>query len=163
MIGFDSLSFAWRARAHAARAKLIELATEINNGTPGFILSRIEDALNQRGRPLKGSRILLLGITCKNDSDDLRDSPSLAMMNLLRRAGAQMDYNDPFLPEIGRGFCGDLEMASVPIQEVSGYDAVLITADHSSYDLARILAQAQLVIDTRNATRGLFSEKIIRC
>jgi UDP-N-acetyl-D-glucosamine dehydrogenase len=162
-IRFDSLSLAWRAKAYAVRARLIELAAEINNSTPEFDVRRIEDALNQRGKPLNGSRLLLLGIACQNDSDNLRDSPSLAMMNLLCQAGALVDYNDPLLPEIARGLHDHLEMASVPIQDVSGYDAVLITADHCSYDLARILAQAQLVIDTRNATRGLASEKIVRC
>ncbi|MEI4861414.1 UDP binding domain-containing protein, partial [Klebsiella pneumoniae] len=87
----------------------------------------------------------------------------LAIINLLCQAGALVDYNDPFLHEIAPGLPHDLEMASVPIQDVSAYDAVLITTDHPSYDLARILAQAQLVIDTRNATRGLASEKIVRC
>jgi UDP-N-acetyl-D-glucosamine dehydrogenase len=159
----DVLSLARSARAYAGRARLIELATEINSSAPGFHVRRIQAALNQRGKPMKGSRLLLLGIACQNDSDNLRDSPSLAIINLLCQAGALVDYNDPFLHEIAPGFPHDLEMASVPIQDVSGYDAVLITADHPSYNLARILAQAQLVIDTRNATRGLASEKIVRC
>jgi UDP-N-acetyl-D-glucosamine dehydrogenase len=162
-IRFDSLSLAWRARAYAMRARLIELASEINNSTPEFDVRRIEEALNQRGKPLNGSRILLLGIACQNDSENLHDSPSLAMMNLLCRAGALVDYNDPFLPEIARGLHDGLERTSVPIHDVSGYDAVLITADHHSNDLARILAQAKLVIDTQNVTRRLASEKIVRC
>jgi len=162
-IRFDSLSLAWRARAFAMRGRLIELATEINKSAPESDVRRIEEALNQRGKPLNGSRLLLLGVACQDDLDNRRDSPSLVMVNFLRHAGARIDYDDPLLPQIVPGLQDDRQSASVPVHDVSAYDAVLITADHRSYDLARILSQAQLVIDMRNVTGGFASEKIVRC
>jgi UDP-N-acetyl-D-glucosamine dehydrogenase len=159
----DSLSLAWKAKAYGVRAKLIELATEINTGMPEFIVRCTEGALNRVRRPVKGSRILLLGLDREQDVNSIRASSSLAIIDLFRRAGAHVDYNDPLLPTVDLGRHEGLNMASVSTEDVSSYDAVVIAADYSSYDYSRLVLQARLVIDTRNATRGLASDKIVRC
>jgi UDP-N-acetyl-D-glucosamine dehydrogenase len=153
----------WRAKAFDFRTKFIELAGEINGDMPYFVVRCTSEALNRNKKSINGSRILVLGIAYKKDIDDLRESPSISIIELLRRAKAQVDYNDPFLPYLVRSSGHDLNMTSASIEDVSQYDVVLIATDHSSYDYARIVSQASLVIDTRNATRGISSEKIIRC
>jgi UDP-N-acetyl-D-glucosamine dehydrogenase len=105
----------------------------------------------------------VLGVAYKRDIDDLRESPSLTIIELLRQAGAHADYNDPFFPHVGKGRHYELNMDSASMDDVSQYDAVLIATDHSSYDYPQIVSQAKLVIDTRNATRGIESDKIVRC
>ena len=159
----DSLSLAWKAKAYGVRARLVEVATEINAGMPEFIVRCTSEALNRIRTPLKGSRILLLGADRELDVDCVRDSPSLAIIELLRRAGAQVSYHSPSQPKLNRGPHRNRGMAALSNDEISGCDAVVIAADHSSYDYPQILSQAKLVIDTRNATRGLTSEKIVRC
>jgi UDP-N-acetyl-D-glucosamine dehydrogenase len=159
----DSLSLAWKAKAYGVRAKLVELATEINTGMPEFIVRCTGEALNRLRRPLKGSRVLLLGADREQDVDSVRDSPSLAIIELLRRAGAQVTYSSPLQLKVNRGSHEDRSMVSLSTDDISGYDAVVIATDHSSYDYSQIVLQAKLVIDTRNATRGLTSEKIVRC
>jgi UDP-N-acetyl-D-glucosamine dehydrogenase len=95
--------------------------------------------------------------------DDLRESPSLSIIEMLQQEGAAVGYNDPFFPTVGRGRKYNLNMQSQPVEKLDDYDCVLIVTDHSSYDYARIVDEARLVVDTRNATRGLVSEKIVRC
>ena len=153
----------WKAKAYDFRAKFTELASEVNAGMPYFVVQRASEALNRRMRPMNGSRILVLGLAYEKDIDDLCESPSLIIVELLRLAGACVDYNDPFFPHVGRGRHHDLNMESAPINDVSQYDAVLILTDHSVYDYPKIVSQASLVIDTRNATNGIVSDKIVRC
>ena len=162
-IPIDPFYLSWKARAFDFRTKFIELAGEVNTEMPYFVVRCLSEALNQQKKSINGSRILVLGIAYKKDIDDLRESPSLTIIELLRRAKAQVDYNDPFLPHVGHGRHYDLNMISASIDDVSCYDGVLIATDHSSYDYPRIVSQAKLVIDTRNATRGIESEKIVRC
>lgn len=162
-IPFDCFSLAQKAKACGVRARLIELAGEINADMPPHTVRNIAEALNHLGKPLKGSNILLLGLAYERDSEDLYESPSLSIVELLLRAGAIVEYNDPFVPYVGRGYHGDLNMTSTPIEDVSRYDAVVIATAHSSYNYARIVAQARLVIDTRNATRGIEGANIVRC
>jgi UDP-N-acetyl-D-glucosamine dehydrogenase len=152
----------WKAKTHDVHAKFIELAAEVNARMPDFVVRNLSDALNTRMKCINGSSILVLGIAYKKDTNDLYESPALAIIELLRRAGAHVDYNDPFLPYVGRGAQLELNLTSTSIEDVSGYDAVIIATDHSCYDYERIVSQAKLVIDTRNATRGIESDKIVR-
>jgi UDP-N-acetyl-D-glucosamine dehydrogenase len=130
---------------------------------PYFILDQTIAALNDRGKPLKGSRVLVLGVAYKKDVDDLRESPALVIIELLRKRGAIVSYNDPYFARVGRGRHYDLNMQNTPLDDLAQYDAVLIVTDHSSYDYSRIVAESQLVVDTRNATNGIQSEKIVHC
>jgi len=130
---------------------------------PYHVVGAVSSALNQRSKPLKGSRILVLGLAYKRDVDDLRESPSLSIIEMLQQEGVAVSYNDPFFPMVGRGRKYNLNMESQPLENLGGYDCVLIVTDHTSYDYARIVKEAQLVVDSRNATRGLVSEKIVRC
>jgi UDP-N-acetyl-D-glucosamine dehydrogenase len=162
-IPIDPFYLSWKAKEYDFRTKFIELAGEINAGMPYFVVQSTAEGLNTQRKALNGSRVLVLGIAYKKDIDDLRESPSLTIIELLRKAGAQVEYNDPFFPHVGRGRHYDLNMDCAPIEDVSGYDAVLIATDHSAYDYNKIVSQAQLVIDSRNATGGIESAKIVRC
>jgi len=108
---------------------------------------------------MKGSKVLVLGLAYKRDIDDLRESPSLTIVELLREKGATVAYNDPFFPTVGHGRHYDLNMVSSPLDDLGQYDAVVIVTDHSSYDYAAIVEQSQLVVDTRNATKGINSPR----
>ena len=162
-IPIDPFYLSWKAREFDFRTRFIELAGEINRGMPYFVLENVAGALNERGKSLKGSKLLVLGLAYKRDIDDLRESPSLTIIELLRAKGAQVQYNDPYFPSVGRGRHYDLNMTCVPLNDLGRYDAVIIVTDHSSYDYRSIVEQAQLVIDTRNATKGIESDKIVRC
>jgi UDP-N-acetyl-D-glucosamine dehydrogenase len=112
---------------------------------------------------MKDARVLMLGMAYKKDIDDLRESPSLTVIELLREQGAEVLYNDPFFPTVGRGRHYNLNMRSTPLANLAQYDCVLIMTDHSEYDYRAIVDQSRLVVDTRNATKGIASEKIVRC
>jgi UDP-N-acetyl-D-glucosamine dehydrogenase len=112
---------------------------------------------------MNGSRIMMLGMAYKKDIDDLRESPSLTVIELLREAGAEVLYNDPYFPTVGRGRRYNLNMSCTPLDRLEQYDCVLIMTDHSGYNYRAIVSQSQLVVDSRNATKGIQSEKIVRC
>jgi UDP-N-acetyl-D-glucosamine dehydrogenase len=162
-IPIDPFYLAWKARQFDFRTRFIELAGEVNMQMPYYIIEKTVEALNQRGKPLKNSKVLVLGMAYKKDIDDLRESPSLTIIETLRRRGALVSYNDPYFPTVGRGRHYDLNMTCAPLDDLSGYDCVLIITDHSAYDYDRIARESQLVMDTRNATRGIRSENIVRC
>ena len=162
-IPIDPFYLSWKAREFDFRTRFIELAGEVNMAMPYFVLDQIGVALNLYSKPLRGSKVLVLGLAYKRDIDDLRESPSLTIIELLRKRGAVVAYNDPYFPTVGRGRKYDLNMTCVPLDDLEQYDAVVIVTDHSSYDYAHIVEQAQLVIDTRNATHGIDSPKIVRC
>ncbi len=162
-IPIDPFYLSWKAREFDFRTQFIELAGEVNRNMPRFVLEHVAGALNEHGKSLKGSRVLVLGLAYKRDIDDLRESPSLTVIELLREKGASVDYNDPYFPTVGRGRHYDLNMTSVSLDSLPSYDAVVIVTDHSTYDYKAIVEQAQLVVDTRNATKGIRSEKIVRC
>src|SRR6185437_3639037 len=128
-----------------------------------FVIDQLADGLNQHRKSINGSKILILGLAYKRDIDDLRESPSLTIIELLREKGASVAYNDPYFPTVGQGRHYALDMTNTPLEDLDQYDAVVIVTDHSSYDYAAIVEQSQLVVDTRNATRGIRSEKIVRC
>jgi UDP-N-acetyl-D-glucosamine dehydrogenase len=143
--------------------RFIELAGEINTSMPHHVMEAVSSALNKRGKPVNGSRVLVLGVSYKKDIDDLRESPALTIIELLRAQGAAVSYHDPFFPVLGKGRKYDLQLRCVPLENLDTYDCVVIVTDHSSYDYGEIVRQAQLVVDTRNATRGIRSDNVVRC
>lgn len=162
-IPIDPFYLSWKAKEYDFRTRFIELAGEVNTAMPYFVIEQAANALNEHRKALKGSRVLVLGLAYKRDIDDLRESPSLTIIELLREKGAVVSYNDPFFATVGRGRHYDLNMTNTPLENLGQYDAVLIVTDHTSYDYKAIVEQAQLVIDTRNATKGIHSPKIVRC
>jgi len=127
------------------------------------VLTSVVGALNQQKKALNGAKVLVLGVAYKKDIDDLRESPALTIIELLQKEGAQVSYHDPYFPKVGKGRKYDLEMTCAPLTDLAQYDCVLIVTDHSDYDYQDIVKRSQLVVDTRNATRGIQSSKIVRC
>jgi UDP-N-acetyl-D-glucosamine dehydrogenase len=162
-IPIDPFYLSWKAKQFDFRTRFIELAGEVNTGMPYYVIEKTALALNKHKKCLNGSRILVLGLAYKRDIDDLRESPSLAIIELLRKAGVEVSYNDPFFPKVGRGRHYDLNMTCTPLESLGQYDAVLIVTDHTSYDYRRIVAESQIVVDTRNATKGIIANNIVRC
>ncbi len=130
---------------------------------PYHSVEAVAAALNQHKKSLNGSKLLVLGLSYKKDIDDLRESPSLTIIELLQNRGALVSYNDPYFPTVGRGRKYDLNMTCTPLDQLDQYDCVIIVTDHSDYDYPRIVREANLVVDTRNATKGIDSPKIVRC
>jgi UDP-N-acetyl-D-glucosamine dehydrogenase len=162
-IPIDPFYLSWKAQQFDFQTRFIELAGEINTAMPYFVIEQTANGLNEQRKPLKGSKVLVLGVAYKRDIDDLRESPSLTIIELLREKGALVSYNDPYFPTVGRGRHYRLDMTNTPLDNLGQYDAVLIVTDHSSYDYKAIVEQSQLVVDTRNATKGIDSQKIVRC
>jgi UDP-N-acetyl-D-glucosamine dehydrogenase len=166
-IPIDPFYLTWKAREYEFSTRFIELAGEINSRMPEHVVATLADALNQHRQCLKTARILVLGIAYKKDIDDLRESPSLRIMELLQAHGAHVDYHDPYFPRLHKTRKYDFKQLAVePTAEaLARYDAVIIATDHSSYDYNFITRHARLVIDTRNATREVkeLREKIVRC
>ncbi|MGC9453978.1 MAG: nucleotide sugar dehydrogenase [Phycisphaerae bacterium] len=165
-IPIDPFYLSWKAREYGLATRFIELSGEVNISMPRYVISRLMDALNDRGKALRGSKILVLGLAYKKDVDDVRESPSLELIELLREKGALVDYNDPHVPQTHKMRDYDLRMESKELRAdmLGEYDAVLISTDHSAYDYDFIVENAQLVVDTRNATRDVKKgrEKIIK-
>jgi UDP-N-acetyl-D-glucosamine dehydrogenase len=162
-IPVDPFYLSWKAKEWDFRTRFIELAGEINTNMPYHVLESVGKALNRNKKALNGAKVLVLGLAYKKDIDDLRESPSLTIIELLQKDGAEVSYNDPYFPTVGKGRKYDLQMKCVPLDNLGQYDCVLIVTDHSDYDYARIVRESQLVVDTRNATRGIKSDKIVHC
>jgi UDP-N-acetyl-D-glucosamine dehydrogenase len=162
-IPIDPFYLSWKAREFDFRTRFIELAGAVNTDMPYFVIDQIAAALNDHAKSVKGSKILILGLAYKRDIDDLRESPSLTIIELLRKKGATVFYNDPFFPSVGRGRHYDLNMTCTSLEDLGQYDAVVIVTDHSAYDYRAIVAQSKLVVDTRNATKGIAATNIVRC
>jgi len=162
-IPVDPFYLSWKAKEWDFRTRFIELAGEINVAMPYHVVTSVASALNRHKKTLNGSRVLILGVAYKKDIDDLRESPALTIIELLQKEGAEVCYNDPYIPMVGKGRRYDLQMKSSPLTELGQYDCVLIVTNHSSYDYAKVVEGAQLVVDTRNATKGVTSPKIVRC
>jgi UDP-N-acetyl-D-glucosamine dehydrogenase len=158
-IPVDPFYLTWRAQQFQQPTRFIELAGEVNEAMPAFVVKTIERALGT----LKDKKILILGIAYKRDIDDLRESPALVLFDLLKKSGCLVAYNDPFFSEVGCGRHYAVEMKSTPLDRVGEFDCVLMATDHSTYEVAALVEQSRLFVDTRNATRGLSSPKIIRC
>jgi UDP-N-acetyl-D-glucosamine dehydrogenase len=162
-IPVDPFYLSWKAKEYDFRTKFIELAGEVNVAMPYHVIAAVIHALNQRKKALNGARVLVLGVAYKKDIDDLRESPALTIIELLQKEGATVSYNDPYFPFIGHGRKYDLQMKCTDLSNLAQYDCVLIVTDHSDYDYQQIVQQSQLVVDTRNATKGIQSENIVRC
>ncbi|TAK42828.1 MAG: nucleotide sugar dehydrogenase [Betaproteobacteria bacterium] len=150
-IPIDPFYLTWKAREFGLHTRFIELAGEVNHAMPGWVVNKLAAALNERGRAVKGSRILVLGIAYKRDVDDMRESPSVELMELLIERGAQIAYSDPHVPVFPRMREHFFELSSVPLtpQAVASYDVVLLATNHSAFDYAMIAKHAQLIVDTR--------------
>jgi UDP-N-acetyl-D-glucosamine dehydrogenase len=162
-IPIDPLYLSWKLRALKYTARFIELASEINTSMPRFVVNKVQDALNAQGKPLKDSKVLVLGAAYKPDIDDLRESPALDVIGLLEQKGADVSYHDPFIPVLdheGRR----MESVQDLMAAVSKADCVVIVTNHSQYNYLEILEAAQLIVDTRNALgkAGKYSPKVIR-
>ena len=162
-IPVDPFYLSWKAKEWDFRTRFIELAGEINTNMPYHVLASVGGALNTQKKSVNGARVLVLGVAYKRDIDDLRESPALTIIELLQKDGAQVSYHDPYFPSIGKGRKYDLQMKCAELENLGHYDCIVIVTDHSDYDYRRIVQEAQLVVDTRNATRGIESAKIVRC
>lgn len=162
-IPIDPFYLSWKAKEFDFQTRFIELAGEVNLSMPYFVIDQLTAGLNEHCKSLKGSKILVLGLAYKRDIDDLRESPSLTIIELLREKGALVAYNDPYFPTVGHGRHYDLNMTNTSLDNLGQYDAVVIVTDHSDYDYKAIVEQSQLVVDSRNATKGIKSPKIVHC
>jgi UDP-N-acetyl-D-glucosamine dehydrogenase len=162
-IPIDPFYLSWKAREFDFQTRFIELAGEVNTRMPYHSVEAVADALNQHKKALNGAKVLVLGLSYKRDIDDLRESPSLTIIELLQKRGAIVSYNDPYFPKVGHGRKYDLNMTCAPLDKLEEYDCVVIVTDHSDYDYQRIVRESKLVVDTRNATKGIDSPKIVRC
>jgi len=162
-IPVDPFYLSWKAKEWDFRTRFIELAGEVNMNMPYHVLASVGSALNRHKKSINGAKVLVLGVAYKKDIDDLRESPSLTIIELLQKEGAQVSYHDPYFPFIGKGRKYDLQLKCAELNDLGQYDCVLIVTDHSDYDYHRIVEQAQLIVDTRNATRGIQSKKIVHC
>ncbi len=162
-IPIDPFYLSWKAKEFDFHTRFIELAGQVNMAMPYFVVESIVEAMNQQGKALLGARVLVLGMAYKRDVDDLRESPSLTIIELLQKRGAQVEYNDPFFPSVGRGRKYELNMRSTPLDRIPEFDCVVIVTDHSQYDYSAIVEKAKLVVDTRNATKGIQAANIVRC
>ena len=156
-IPIDPFYLTWKAREVDYSTKFIELAGEINTAMPYYVINKTLEALAEKGKSFKGSKILVLGIAYKKDIDDQRESPSLKIISLLQKKGAKVEYNDPYVPESSghREYPG-MSLKSVPLtaKRLRQADAVIIATDHTSYDFGWIVKNAKLVVDTRNAVKA---------
>ncbi|HQV31405.1 MAG TPA: nucleotide sugar dehydrogenase [Calditrichia bacterium] len=154
-IPIDPFYLTWKARQYDISTRFIELAGEVNTDMPYFVVRKVADALNDFAKPIKGSKVLILGMAYKKDIDDLRESPTLKLIEILRHKGAEVDYNDPFIPELWPmrhyDYSNKTSVELTP-ENLGAYDAVLISTDHSDYDWDFIVKHAKVVIDTDNAT-----------
>jgi UDP-N-acetyl-D-glucosamine dehydrogenase len=162
-IPIDPLYLSWKLRSLKYTARFIELASEINTGMPRYVVGKVQDALNLQGKPLKGSRVLVLGVAYKPDIDDLRESPAIDVIGLLRQKGAEVEFHDPFIPTLIED---GIVLESVPdlMAAARQADCVAIITNHSSYDYAAILENAQMIVDSRNALgrAGKNNPKVVR-
>ncbi len=150
-IPIDPFYLTWKARAHGVTTKFIELAGEVNTAMPDYVVAKVAEALNEHGKPIKGSRILVLGIAYKANVDDVRESPSVVLMEKLQDRGAEIAYSDPHVPTFPkmRQHHFDLTSAPVSADELAGYDCVLIATKHNRFDWALIRSASRLIVDTR--------------
>lgn len=159
-IPIDPFYLSWKLKTLNYRARFIELAGEINSAMPYYVVNKIQDALNERQKSVKGSRILILGMSYKKDNDDVRESPGLDILKILERKGAQVSYHDPLVPELeldGRVY------RSVGLDDaLDSTDCAVVVTEHSSFDMESIVAGVPLLLDTRNATKQIRSGKVLK-
>ena len=154
-IPLDPHYLSWKARLHGFEARFIGLAEEVNSHMPDHVVQLVQNSLNSQGKPVKGSRILVLGVAYKRDINDVRESPALGIVDQLMQKGGSVSYYDPFVPEMSVDGRGSLSSVKLTDEIISKCDCVLIVTDHSEVDYSQVLKLAPLVIDTRNVTRKL--------
>ncbi len=156
-IPIDPFYLTWKARQYEMSTRFIELAGEINTSMPDYVISKVVDALNVKRKAINGSKILVLGLAYKKDVDDIRESPSIELIEKLQQRGAKVDYNDPFVARTPKQREHNLGMTSKKLTAtmLKAYDCVLIATDHTEYDYGWIVKNAKLVVDTRNATANV--------
>ncbi len=153
-IPIDPLYLSWKMKSFNYNARFIELASEINTNMPRYVVSRVMEALNDRGKALKGSKVLVLGVAYKPDIDDVRESPALDVIGLLQKKGAEVEYHDPYIPHIHHEYDGwHMDSIADYMKSVREVDAVVIITNHKVYDYKAIIDAAKFVFDSRNATR----------
>jgi UDP-N-acetyl-D-glucosamine dehydrogenase len=150
-IPIDPFYLTWKAREYGLHTRFIELAGEINSDMPHWVVGKVTDALNRRGKSVMGSRVLVLGIAYKKDVEDMRESPSVELMEILREKGAVVDYSDPHVPTFPRmrEHYFDLKSVELTPPNIASYDVVLLATAHSAFDYELIRQYAPLIIDTR--------------
>jgi UDP-N-acetyl-D-glucosamine dehydrogenase len=155
-IPIDPFYLTWKAREYGVHTRFIELAGEVNSAMPDYVIGKLTLALNERQKSVKGSRVLVLGIAYKKNVDDMRESPSVMLMEKLRDLGAHIDYSDPHIPKFPKMREHRFDLDGVPLsaETLKGYDCVLLATDHDRFDYDLIRAHAPLIIDTR----GKFAE-----
>jgi UDP-N-acetyl-D-glucosamine dehydrogenase len=158
-IPIDPFYLSWKTKQAGIEARFIELAGYINGQMPHFVVDKVQNALNDAGKPVKGSRILVMGVSYKRDIDDMRESPALDVMLLLKRRGGIVSYCDPHVPTL---HIDGLQMESAPLESAAGADCVVIVTDHKAFDYRLLVEKAPLIVDTRNALKGVVSAKIVR-
>jgi UDP-N-acetyl-D-glucosamine dehydrogenase len=155
-IPVDPQYLSWKLKTLNYKARFIEIASEINTDMPNYVLDLLADALNDRSKPLRGSKVLVRGVTFKRDVEDTRESPAIDIINLLKQKGSIVDYHDPYVPAlITEEGQPPLESINLTRDALRRYDAALIVTDHTSYDWPWIVEHSGLVVDTRNATRAV--------
>ena len=156
-IPIDPFYLTWAARRHGQHTRFIELAGEINTAMPQYVLGRVAEALNEAGKPIKGSRVCVLGVAYKKDVDDPRESPAFPILEMLQQRGAVVSYNDPHIPTLPamRHHSIRLDSQELTPEFLRACDCLVLVTDHTRFDYAHILRHARLLVDTRNATRGL--------
>jgi UDP-N-acetyl-D-glucosamine dehydrogenase len=158
-IPIDPFYLAWKTRQAGLEARFIELAGYVNAQMPHFVIDKVQTALNEVGRPVRGSRIHIFGVAYKRDIDDLRESPALDIIHLLQQRHADVSYSDPLISTIS---VDGIHLTSVPEESAADSDIAVIVTDHSAFDYQSLLSRAPLIVDTRNALRSFSSPKIIR-
>jgi UDP-N-acetyl-D-glucosamine dehydrogenase len=160
-IPIDPFYLSWRARQYDMETRFIELAGEVNHAMPDYVVSRVEEALVARDKGLAGASVLILGVAYKRDIDDDRESPAFRIMELLGNKGAILTYHDPFVPVLRRSRRYDFGLESIPLtaESLAAADAVIIVTDHTEVDYEAVVRHAGLVVDTRNATRGVSARR----
>jgi UDP-N-acetyl-D-glucosamine dehydrogenase len=166
-IPIDPFYLSWKAKEYDFSTRFIQLAGEINTSMPHYVIEKVGAALNDRGRSIRGTRVLVLGVAYKKDVDDVRESPSLEIMKLLKERGAEISYSDPYIPKLHKMREYDFSyMSSEPLTEntLRGKDVVLITTDHSNIDYQWVVDHSSIVVDTRNATKTVRNgrDRIVR-
>jgi UDP-N-acetyl-D-glucosamine dehydrogenase len=158
-IPIDPFYLSWKTKQAGIEARFIELAGYINGQMPHFVVDKVQNALNDAGKPVKGSRIHVMGVAYKRDIDDMRESPALDVILLLEKRGAQITYSDPHVPVLK---LDGLNLQASPEDAAAAADCVVIVTDHTAFDYAALVKRASLIVDTRNALKGIASPKIVR-
>lgn len=161
-IPIDPFYLTWKAREYGLHTRFIELAGEVNSAMPAWVVQKVADALNERERAIKGSKILVLGIAYKKNVDDMRESPSVELMELLQHKGAEIAYSDPWVPVFPkmRRYAFDLKSVELSAAEIASYDLVLLATHHDAFDYALIQQHAQLIVDTRGVYQGPYANVV---